>query len=86
MQFEKKREKRKGKKIEQTMTKINVPLKEVGTTMTNLKTSRKAIFCHHKSLYKPLKDGEAAYTLTHVLRSHATFLYILKFQIAPKPT
>jgi hypothetical protein len=61
------------------MTKINAPLKEVGSTMTNLKTSRRAIVCHHKSLHKPLKDGEAAYTLTYVLCLHATFLYILKF-------
>jgi hypothetical protein len=82
----KKERKEKEKKIELTMTKKIAPLKEVGTTMTNLKTSRRAIFCHHKSLHKPLKDGEATYTLTHVLRSHATFIYILKFQIALKPT
>jgi hypothetical protein len=86
MQFEKKREKKKEKKIELTMTKKIAPLKEVGTTMKNLKTSRRAIFCHHKSLHEPLKDDEAAFTLTHMLRSHATFIYILKFQIALKPT
>jgi hypothetical protein len=72
-----KREREKGKKkIERAMTKINAPLKEVGTTMTNLKTSRRAIFCHHKSLHEPLKDDEAVFTLTHMLRSHATFIYI----------
>jgi hypothetical protein len=74
---------KKEKKIEQAMTKINAPLKKIGTTMTNLKTSRRAIFCHHKSLHEPLKDDEATYTLMHMLRSHATLYIYIKISNCP---